>query len=136
MENLASDLNYVAKIVFIQRTRQSAIYPIKVDGHFRPLLVFSKGKYKPTRWIDDIIEARTGPEKESHPWQQSVDPVLQLIEMVSDLGDLVCDPFVCTGTTGEAALKLGRRFVACEIDPKNIAIARSRLAKVRRTEKR
>lgn len=132
MENLSCELNYVAEIVFIQKTRQSAIYPIKVDGHFRPLLVFSKGNYEPTRWIDDVIYARTGPEKESHPWQQSVDPVLQLIEMVSDEGDLVCDPFVCTGTTGEAALRLGRRFIGAEIDPKNIAIARDRLTTVRR----
>lgn len=132
MENLKSELNYFAMIVFIQTTRQSPIYPIKIDGHYRPLLVFSKGKYAPKRWMDDVIVARSGPEKDSHPWQQSVDPVLQLLEMASDPDDLVCDPFICTGTTGEAALMLGRRILGCEIDPRNVAIARNRLGKIRR----
>jgi len=132
IDNLRTELHYVAIIVILQSTRQSSIYPIKIDGRFRPILVFSKGKYEPTRWMNDVIVARTGPEKRHHPWQQSVDPVLQLLEMASDPGDLVCDPFTCTGTTGVAAQILGRRFLGCEIDPRNVAVAKDRLAKVRR----
>ena len=131
-DHLRSDLRYVVEIIFLQTSRQSPIYPIKVDGQFRPVLVFSKGKYEPTKWMNNVIVAHTGPEKDSHPWQQSLDPVLQLLKMVSDPGDLVCDPFTCTGTTGDAALMLGRKFLGCEIDPRNVAIAKDRLAKVRR----
>ena len=87
--HLDSELDYVVQIVFLQTTHQSAIHSIKVDGEYRPVLAFSKGKYKPTKWIKNVIEARTGPEKSLHPWQQSLDPVLQLLERVSDPSDLV-----------------------------------------------
>ena len=44
-------------------------------------------------------------------------------------GDLVCDPFVGSGTTAIAALSEGRRFVGSEMDPKHHAIATARLAR-------
>ena len=132
MDHLRSELRYVAQIIFLQTTRQSPIYPIKVDSQCRPVLVFSKGKYEPRKWLKNVIVARTRPEKDGHPWQQSVDPLTQLLEMASDPGDLVCDPFTCTGTTGVAALLLGRRFLGCEIDPRSVAFAKDRLARIRR----
>ena len=44
-------------------------------------------------------------------------------------GDLVCDPFVGSGTTAIAALSEGRRFVGSEMDPAHHAIACARLAR-------
>jgi hypothetical protein len=44
-------------------------------------------------------------------------------------GDLVCDPFVGSGTTAVAALSEGRRFVGSEMDAKHHAIATARLAR-------
>lgn len=44
-------------------------------------------------------------------------------------GDLVCDPFVGSGTTAIAALSEGRRFVGSEMDPRHHAIATARLAR-------
>jgi modification methylase len=42
----------------------------------------------------------------------------------------VLDPFFGTGTTGAAALKLGRHYVGFERDPDYIKAARSRLAEI------
>ena len=42
-------------------------------------------------------------------------------------GDLVCDPFVGSGTTAVAALSDGRRFVGSEQKPEHYEIARRRL---------
>lgn len=42
-------------------------------------------------------------------------------------GDLVCDPFVGSGTTAVAALSEGRRFVGSEQKPEHYEIARRRL---------
>ena len=42
-------------------------------------------------------------------------------------GDLVCDPFVGSGTTALAALSEGRRFVGSEQKPEHYEIARRRL---------
>ena len=44
-------------------------------------------------------------------------------------GDLVCDPFVGSGTTAIAALSEGRRFVGSEQKPEHHAIATARLAR-------
>lgn len=43
-------------------------------------------------------------------------------------GDLVLDPFMGTGSTGVAALQLGRRFIGIEKEPKYFEIACERLA--------
>lgn len=51
-----------------------------------------------------------------------------LIPLTSRPGDLVLDPFCGSGTTGVAALQLGRRFVGCELVPRYAALARARLA--------
>lgn len=45
-------------------------------------------------------------------------------------GDLVCDPFMGTGTTGVVALEEGRRFVGVDINPEYVAISRRRLEAV------
>ena len=42
-------------------------------------------------------------------------------------GDIVFDPFMGTGSTGVAALQLGRRFGGCEIDPIYFEAAKRRL---------
>ncbi len=49
------------------------------------------------------------------------------IGLGSNIGDLVLDPFLGSGTTGWVALGLGRRFVGIELNPEYVAIARRRL---------
>lgn len=41
--------------------------------------------------------------------------------------DFVLDPFTGSGTTGSVALRLGRRFIGCELNPEYAEIARQRL---------
>ncbi|WP_430434273.1 DNA-methyltransferase [Methyloversatilis sp.] len=42
-------------------------------------------------------------------------------------GDIVFDPFFGTGTTGRVALRLGRQFIGCELNPANSALQDDRL---------
>ena len=49
-----------------------------------------------------------------------------LIEHVS-AGGIILDPFMGSGTTGVAAIQLGRRFIGIEIDPKYFDIACKRI---------
>jgi len=53
-----------------------------------------------------------------------------VIQTWSFEGDLVCDPYGGSGTTGVAALELGRRFVGAELLPKYYHMAKRRLEAV------
>lgn len=63
-----------------------------------------------------------------HPTQKPVAVMAWLIEAMTNPGDLVVDPFCGSGTTGVAALRLGRRFLGIEIDPAFAATASERCA--------
>lgn len=52
------------------------------------------------------------------------------IRATTHLEDLVLDPYMGSGTTGVAAVKLGRRFVGVERDPKYFEIAIRNLSNV------
>ena len=45
-------------------------------------------------------------------------------------GTLVCDPFSGSGTTGVVALKHGRKYIGCDINPVYTNMARERLNKI------
>ncbi|WP_347246403.1 DNA methyltransferase, partial [Thermogutta sp.] len=45
-------------------------------------------------------------------------------------GDVVLDALAGTGTTAVAAARLGRRYIAIDIDPTYLAITREKLARV------
>lgn len=62
-----------------------------------------------------------------HPTQKPVGIMKWCIEKTK--GDTILDPFMGSGTTGVAALKLGRKFIGCEIDPTYFKIACDRIAK-------
>ena len=62
-----------------------------------------------------------------HSTEKPLSLMCELVSLFTNPGDLVCDPFLGSGTTALACLKLGRRFVGCENDPASYAIARDRI---------
>src|SRR5213078_2505724 len=62
-----------------------------------------------------------------HPTQKPIRVLRQLVEWGSNPGDLVLDPFMGVGSTGVAALELGRRFIGIELDETYVAAARRRI---------
>ncbi|OJY43443.1 MAG: hypothetical protein BGP08_01280 [Rhizobiales bacterium 64-17] len=62
-----------------------------------------------------------------HPTQKPDRLVAEWIRLFSNKGETVLDPFMGSGTTGVAAVRLGRNFVGCEIDPKYYDIACKRI---------
>jgi DNA modification methylase len=51
----------------------------------------------------------------------------ELAELFTSAGDSILDPFMGSGTTGVAAVKLGRKFIGIEIEPKYFDIACRRI---------
>jgi len=66
----------------------------------------------------------------SHPDHPAVFPEeipRRLIKLFSMVGDVICDPFCGTGTTGSVALKLGRHFVGTDSSKAYLKIAKANL---------
>jgi site-specific DNA-methyltransferase (adenine-specific)/modification methylase len=62
-----------------------------------------------------------------HPTQKPLRVLRRLLELATAPGDLVLDPFMGVGSTGVAAVELGRRFVGIEIDARYVEAARRRI---------
>jgi hypothetical protein len=66
-------------------------------------------------------------ETAGHPAPMPYSMAADHIATWTDRGETVLDPFMGSGTTGVAALKQGRRFVGCEINPEYFDIACRRI---------
>jgi DNA modification methylase len=62
-----------------------------------------------------------------HPTQKPVALIERFIGLISNPGDLVCDPFMGSGTTAVAARNLGRRFIGCDLSREYVMTARRRV---------
>ena len=65
-----------------------------------------------------------------HDWGQDQSEVEYLLEKLTQPGELVVEPFCGGGSVPAAAKKLGRRWIATEIDETTALIARKRLSEV------
>jgi len=63
-----------------------------------------------------------------HPNQKPAALMESLVRDYCQPGGLVLDPFAGSGSTGQACIRLGRRFVGVELDPVYHAIAQQNLA--------
>ena len=79
----------------------------------------------------NIISKRNLPsthrDRLDHPCQMPVEVPARLIELVSNEGDKILDPFMGTGTTGHAAYSKGRNCVGIELSPDYVHMALNRL---------
>jgi DNA modification methylase len=62
-----------------------------------------------------------------HPNEKPVSLMVNLIELCSNEGQTILDPFMGSGTTGVACVQTGRNFIGCEIDAGYFEIARKRI---------
>lgn len=74
----------------------------------------------------------TGENDIDHPCPKPIAFMRWLVETASLKGETILDPFMGSGTTGVAAVKLGRRFIGIEIEPKYYEIAKRRISEALR----
>ena len=86
------------------------------------------GHYWPTARPNDVIRApRTG--NENHPTEKPVQLMRAILEWTAGL---VLDPFCGSGSTGVAAVQMGRKFIGIEREPKYFDIACRRIEEAQR----
>ena len=71
--------------------------------------------------------ARGAYRDKEHPTQKPVEVMKWCLGFVAD-AKTILDPFMGSGTTGVAAVKLGRKFIGIEIEPKYFDIACRRIS--------
>ena len=72
-----------------------------------------------------------GKKKEwQHPCLKPLEPIVNMIQVGSNEGDIVLDPFMGSGTTGEACMRTGRSFLGIEINKDYFDMSCNRLTKV------
>jgi site-specific DNA-methyltransferase (adenine-specific) len=91
---------------------------------WEPLLIYGRRKGV---WMHDYFYCANTEKMGNygHPCPKPVGWARWLIDR-SD-SQIVFDPFMGSGTTGVAAIQLGRNFIGCEIDPTYYAIAEKRI---------
>ena len=101
---------------------------------WKPLLWFVKGEKISTSDpianlndnLSDYIEAKP-PDKIFNKWEQSIVEAEHVIKKLTLENQTILDPWMDSGTTGLAAINLGRKFIGIEKDQEKFAIAKKRL---------
>ncbi|MBI4852681.1 MAG: site-specific DNA-methyltransferase [Acidobacteria bacterium] len=75
----------------------------------------------------DIHRIKHNKYRDKHPCQLPLHLLERIILMSTDQADIVLDPFSGTGTTALAAKRLGRNFIAFELDLDYVEIATHKL---------
>lgn len=122
-------------ILWFSKTNKPKCYP-KANGVESNRLGFEASKFeqggkshihagqnKATAGISrsrDYIEVGTSKVEKgfNHPAMFPPEVPSYLMQLSTDIGDLVVDPFIGSGTTGRAAQRLGRKWIGFEINNK------------------
>jgi len=87
--------------------------------YFEPCVSFSYGKA-----VNGTVGEATG-----HPTQKPSKLIQHLIEITSNEGDVILDPFMGSGTTAIAAIRSGRQFIGFERERSYFDAAQIRIKK-------
>jgi len=84
--------------------------------------------------IHDFIESSVAPSGEKryggHPTQKPEKVFQHFIEILSNRGDVVMDPFMGSGTAGVVAKKTGRSFIGIELSDNYFDVALKRIGSI------
>lgn len=83
---------------------------------------------KPIRKKESSVLRYAPATCEYHKCEKPVSLLVYLIEQLTNEGDTILDPFMGSGTTGVACVKLNRNFIGMEINEDYFRIAQRRIA--------
>jgi 16S rRNA G966 N2-methylase RsmD len=63
-----------------------------------------------------------------HPTEKPVSLMMEIVSKFTNPGDVIFDPFMGSGSTGVAAIRLGRRFIGIEKNSRFFEIANARIS--------
>lgn len=122
----ASELKYFWILAVKHTGGASRFHDKQIMVRWKPLLWYVKGdKRALPQNMNDFIESEP-PVKGYHEWAQSEVEAEYVIENLTVENAIILDPFMGSGTTGLAALKIKRRFIGFEKNPEKFKVAKKR----------
>lgn len=119
---MAPHLRYHWTLAYLTPGGQAVqLWDRKVNTFWKPILWFVNGDYA-GRWVGDVARSAVNDnDKRFHGWGQSESGMADIIERLTEPGELILDPFAGGATTGVVAKELGRRFIGIELDESLVA---------------
>ena len=82
---------------------------------------------RPATAMHDFFSVKCGFDNNGHPCPKPVSWAMWLCARSADAGGCILDSTMGSGTTGVACVRLGRRFIGIELEPKYYEIAKRRI---------
>jgi site-specific DNA-methyltransferase (adenine-specific)/modification methylase len=111
----------------------------KYTFHYKSLKAYNEDKQMRSDWDIPVCNGNERIKingKKAHSTQKPEELLYRVILASSNVGDVVLDPFMGSGTTGAVAKKLHRNFIGFEKEAQYVKIARKRIESVRPVENR
>lgn len=112
-----------------QEADQHARMAMGIEVMWKPMLWYVKEKFPRERNYGFMKDKITIPKRDKslHKWQQSIVWCYDIIQKITKENELVCDPFVGSGTVPLACEMLNRRWIGIDVDKKAIETTIERL---------
>jgi DNA modification methylase len=132
---IAGGVQYVRTMVWVKPDAQPQLTGDRPGMGYESIVVAHRQGRK--RWngggrvgvfVHNKSAGRPAGEKAPHPTTKPLPLMRELVDLFTDTGDLIVDPYAGSGTTGVACRQLGRSFLGWELDAGYAEIARRRLA--------
>ncbi|NDO43208.1 site-specific DNA-methyltransferase [Thomasclavelia cocleata] len=119
-------------IIWIKNNWTAGDLKAQFGKQYEMIILVNKGRkfFNGKRLTDVWYFDRVSGKKQLHQNQKPIELLEQCIRKHSDENDIVFDGFAGSGSTGEAALRTGRKFLGIEIDKNYFNIANKRLERV------
>lgn len=105
------------------------VWDKKVNGNFADCELAWTNMKKPVRkfeWMWNGMLRQGGEQRNGHPTQKPIALMKWCIDQANS-PEIILDPFIGSGTTGVAAIQMGRKFIGIEREQKYFDIACKRI---------
>ncbi len=124
-------MDYFFTYVEVNNGNSTILWPRRTIVRYKPILCFRKYGSKALPQTNVLgVWAAGGTDKRFHKWGQSETTAKYYIDCFSRPGDVILDPFVGGGTAAAVSKKLGRNYIAFEVDELAADIARGRMGHI------
>ena len=127
ISRLGEHLDYWWTLAYLTPGGQAVqVFPRRINTFWKPILLYRNGHGDAAEWFGDVARSDVN-DKRFHHWGQSESGMADLVKRLTRPGETIIDPFMGAGTTGVAAIALGRSFTGCDVNADHVETTRERL---------